>query len=456
MSNVSCLLIHNAKIVNEGHAFKGSVLIEGDKISKIFKEEVPANILQSAHVIDASDKYLFPGVIDDHVHFRDPGLTHKADLTSESKAAIAGGTTSFMDMPNTIPQTTTLDILEQKFDLAAKKSLANYSFYLGATNDNIDQVMKVDPTKVCGVKLFMGSSTGNMLVNEEASLTKVFAESPALIAIHSEDDETIKANLEKYKLEFGDDIPFNYHPIIRSAEACYKTTALAITLAQRYNSRLHVMHLSTAKELALFDCRLPLAEKRITAEACPQYLWFDDSQYDTLGARIKCNPAVKSPADKAALIEALNNNKIDVMGTDHAPHLLAEKEGGYLQAVSGMPQIQHALVLMLELAKQGKFTIEKVIEKMCHAPATLFRIEKRGFIRKGYYADLVLVDRNKSWTVATENILSKCGWSPYEGVILNHKVSHTFVNGKLVYDNGVFDESVRGERLVFNGKSSVE
>ncbi len=448
--DLGVILIHNAKIVNEGHSFKGSVLIEGNKISKIFKDDVPANVFQMAEVIDATDKYLFPGVIDGHVHFRDPGLTQKGDITSESRAAVAGGTTSYMDMPNTIPQTTTLEVLEQKFELAAEKSLANYSFYLGATNDNIDQVMKVDPSKVCGVKMFMGSSTGNMLVNEEAAITKVFAESPTLVAIHSEDDVMIKANMEKYKAEFGDDIPFRYHPLIRSAEACYKTTALAIGFARKYNSRLHVMHLTTAKELSLFEGQTPLAQKKITCEGSPQYMWLDDSMYDTLGARMKCNPAVKSAADKAALIEALNNNKIDVIGTDHAPHLLADKAGNYWEAVSGMPQIQHSLVLMLELAKQGKTTVEKVIEKMCHAPATLYRVEKRGYIRKGYFADLVLVDRNKHWTIATNNILSKCGWSPYEGTELSHQVSHTFVNGKLVYNNGVFDENVRGERLNFN------
>jgi dihydroorotase len=449
-SKQNSILIHNAKIINEGHTFKGSVLIEGDKISKIFKDDVPATVFQMAQVIDATDKYLIPGVIDGHVHFREPGLTQKADIASESKAAVAGGTTSFMDMPNTIPQTVSLEILEQKFELAAQKSLANYSFYLGATNDNISEVMKLDPKKVCGVKLFMGSSTGNMLVNEEASLTKIFAESPVLVAIHSEDDLMIKANMEKYKAELGEDIPFKYHPLIRSAEACYKTTAQAINFAHKYNSRLHVLHISTGMELSLFDGQSAVAHKQITAETAPQYLWFDDSQYDKLGARMKCNPAIKSAADKNALTEALNNNKIDVIGTDHAPHLLVEKAGSYWQAVSGMPQIQHSLVLMLELAKQGKTSVEKVIEKMCHAPATLYCIEKRGFIRKGYYADLVLVDRNKPWTVSTENILSKCGWSPYEGTSFSHKVSHTFVNGKLVYNNGELDANVRGERLVFN------
>lgn len=451
LGDLGVILIHNAKIVNEGHSFKGSVLIENDKISKIFKEDVPANIFQMARVIDASDKYLLPGVIDGHVHFREPGLTHKGDLTTESKAAIAGGTTSFMDMPNTIPQATTIQTLEQKFELAAQKSLANYSFYLGATNDNIKEIINLDRKKVCGIKLFMGSSTGNMLVNEDAAITKIFAESPVMVAIHSEDDSMITSNMKKYKAECGDEISFKYHPIIRSVEACYKTTSLAINHARKYNTRLHVLHLSTAKELSLFEGQTLLANKQITAETGPQYLWFDDSQYESMGALIKCNPAIKSISDKTALLEALNNNKIDVIATDHAPHLLEEKAGTYWQAVSGMPQIQHSLVLMLELAKQGKTTIEKVIEKMCHAPATLYRIDKRGYIRKGYYADLVLVDRNKSWTVSTENILSKCGWSPYEGLTFNHQVSHTFVNGKLVYENGVFDENVRGERLEFNG-----
>ncbi len=443
-------LIHNAKIVNEGNSFKGSVLIENDKISKIFKADVPTSIIEKATVIDATDKYLVPGVIDGHVHFREPGLTQKGDIASESKSAVAGGTTSFMEMPNTIPQATTLDILEKKFDIAAKKSFANYSFYLGASNDNIKEVMKVDPKKICGVKMFMGSSTGNMLVNEAESITKVFAESPTLVAIHSEDDEIIKANIIKYHAELGDNTPFSHHPIIRSVEACYKTTALAITHAKKYNSRLHVLHLSTAKELSLFENQIPLADKKITAEGSPQYLYLDDTMYDTLGARMKCNPAIKSSADKDALIQALNNNKIDVIGTDHAPHLLEDKQGTYWEAVSGMPHIQHSLVLMLELARQGKITLEKVIEKMCHAPATLYRVEKRGYIRKGYFADLVLVDRNKKWTISTDNILSKCGWSPYEGQQLNHQVSHTFVNGKLVYENGQIDESVRGERLVFN------
>ncbi len=443
------ILIHNAKIINEGNAFKGSVLIENDKISKIFKNDVPANIFQMATVIDATDKYLIPGIIDGHVHFREPGLCHKGDLFSESKAAVAGGVTSFMDMPNTIPQATTIANLEQKYDLAAEKSLANYSFYLGATNDNCKEIMQLDPTKVCGVKLFMGSSTGNMLVNEAEAITKVFAESPVLIAIHSEDDEMIKANMATYTAQFGDTIPFRYHPIIRSAEACYKSTAIAINYALKHNARLHVLHLSTAKELSLFDANTLLANKQITAETCPQYLWFDDTQYDSKGAYLKCNPAIKSANDKAALIEGLNSNKIDVIATDHAPHLLSEKAGNYAQAASGTPQIQHSLVVMLELAKQGKISVEKVVEKMCHAPATIYHIEKRGYIRKGYYADLVLVSRNTPWKVETDTILSKCGWSPYEETNFNHQVTHTFVNGKLVYKNGEFDESAKGKRLTF-------
>lgn len=448
-TSATLTLIHNAKIVNENRSFKGSVLIEGDKILKIFKDAVPENILQKAQVVDGTNKYLLPGVIDDHVHFREPGLTHKGDIASESRAAVAGGVTSCMDMPNTNPQTIDMPSLEEKFALASQKSLANYSCYFGVTNDNWEELKKLNPTEVCGVKLFMGSSTGNMLVNEVDALTRIFAESPLLIAAHCEDDNIIKANIEKYKAEFGDELPMKYHAAIRSVDACYQATVQAVELAMRYNARLHVLHLTTAKELSLFDNRKPLAEKKITAETCPQYLWFDDSQYDLLGAGIKCNPAIKTANDKQALVEALSNGKIDVVGTDHAPHLLSEKEGSYWQAVSGTPQIQHSLVLMLELAKQGRMTIEKVVEKMCHAPASLFRIEKRGFIRKGYYADLVLVERDASYTVEKENILSKCGWSPYEGETFSHKVTQTFVNGRLVYDKGVFDETTSGERLKF-------
>ncbi len=441
------ILIHNAKIINENQSFKGSVLIEGDKISKIFKGEVPADVLGKACVIDSTDKLLLPGVIDTHVHFREPGLTHKADILTESRAAVAGGVTSFMDMPNTVPQTTTIDLLEEKMALAAEKSLANYSFFLGATNDNLDEIKKVNPKEICGIKLFMGSSTGNMLVNEQAFLEQIFAETPTLLMIHAEDDAIINANAARYRQEFGDSLPISYHQLIRSEEACYRATAWAIELAAKHNTRAHIAHLSTAKELSLFEAK-PLADKRITAETCPQYLWFDDSFYNTLGARIKCNPAIKTATDKTALLDALNKNKIDTIGTDHAPHLLTEKEGSYWQAVSGTPEVQHVLAVMLELARQGKTTIETVVEKMCHAPATLFRVAKRGFIRKGYHADLVLVERN-SWTVIPQNILSKCGWSPYEGTRFSYQVSHTFVNGRLVYENGRFDETGQGERLMF-------
>ncbi len=442
-------LIHNATIVNEHKIFTGSVLIENEKISKIFEGEVPQDILQQAKIIDATGKYLLPGAIDDHVHFREPGLTHKGDIISESRAAVAGGITSYMDMPNTIPQTTTIELLEQKTTLAAEKSLANYSFYLGATNDNLQEIKKINPKTVCGVKLFMGSSTGNMLVNEQPFLEKIFAESPVLLMIHAEDDAIIKTNADRYKQEFGDELPISYHSAIRSEEACYKATAQAIELAVKHNSRAHIAHISTAKELSLFDYKTPLVKKRITAETCPQYLWFDDSDYEWLGAGIKCNPAIKTKADKQALVKALSDNTIDLIGTDHAPHLLSEKTGSYWKAVSGTPQIQYALPLMLELFAKGKISLEMVAQKMCHAPAELFRIEKRGFIRAGYFADLVLVEKN-DWTVSTDTILSRCGWSPYEGVSFKHKITHTFVNGNLVYKDGEFDELVNGKQLNFN------
>lgn len=449
-TNTSEYLIHNAKIVNEGHAFKGSVLIKDDKISKIFKEEVPENIIKNATVIDASGKYLFPGIIDDHVHFREPGMTQKGDIESETHAAIAGGVTSFMDMPNTDPQTITLDRIEEKCKIAAEKSLANYAFYLGVTNENIDEAAKADASKICGLKVFLGSSTGNMLMNNAKLLEQLFSSTKLLIAVHSEDEELIRANLAKCKADFKEEeIPMRYHALIRNAEECYKASSFIVGLAKKYGTRLHLMHVTSAKELSLLDKATPLAQKQITAETCPQYLWFDDSQYDKLGASIKCNPAIKTALDKNALIEALTSGAIDVVGTDHAPHLPEEKEGGYLQAKSGTPQIQFSLAVMLELAKQGKITVEKVVEKMSHAPATLFHLEKRGFIRKGFYADLVLVDRNIHWTVEKDNILSKCGWSPYEGTTFSHKVSHTFVNGKLVYFDGKFDETTKGARLTF-------
>ena len=443
------ILIHNAKIINEGNSFKGSLLIEGDKISKIFKDAVPANILQNSEVIDGEGKWLIPGVIDTHVHFREPGLTQKGDIHSESRAAVAGGVTSFMDMPNTIPQTISMELFDQKVELAAQKSLANFSFYLGATNDNIEEIKNADPKKVCGIKVFLGSSTGNMLVNNHDALERIFEQSPVLVATHNEDEEMIKANIQKYKAEFGDNpIPIIYHELIRSSDACYKATAKAVELAQKYNTRLHVLHLSTEKELALFENK-PLSEKRITAETCVGYLWFDDRDYERLGARIKCNPSIKKEKSRLALLKAVENGNIDTIATDHAPHLLSEKEGDALHAVSGFPSIQYSLPMMLELAKKGNFTREQVVEKMCHNPAKLFHIEKRGFIRKGFYADLALIDPNAPYKVKKEDLLYKCGWSPLEDAALSHKITHTFVNGHPVYNQGAFDEKNRGRLIDF-------
>jgi dihydroorotase len=443
------ILILGAKIINEGKSFTGSVLIKDNFIDKIFKEEVPEKIIAKSQVINADGKWLIPGVIDEHVHFREPGLTQKADIESESKAAAAGGITSFMDMPNTIPQTTTLALVEEKCEIASKKSLINYSFYLGATNNNIDEIKNADPKKICGLKVFMGSSTGDMLVEDKANLEAIFTTSPLLIVTHNEDSAIIAAKTEEYKTEFnGKDIPIKFHPAIRPEEACYKSTVMAVEFAKKYNSRLHVLHVSTAKELALFD-KSAVKDKKITAETCIQYLWFDAGDYDRLGTKIKCNPAIKSKENKLALQKTLSENLIDCIATDHAPHLPAEKEGDALTAVSGIPLIQHSLIVMLELVKKGFLTREKLVEKMCHNPATLFKIHKRGFIRKGYYADLVLINPDKSWTVETENILSKCAWSPFEGETFTSQVTHTFVNGNLIYENGQFNDSVKGKRLEF-------
>jgi len=445
------ILIHNAKIFTEKNTFRGSLRIENELIAEIFKGEVPENVLQNNTVIDASDLWLLPGVIDTHVHFREPGLTQKADIYTESRAAVAGGVTSFIDMPNTIPQTTTLALWEEKCSLASEKSLANYSFYLGATSENKEEIRQADPKKIPGVKLFMGASTGNMQVTDKEFLQWLFAESPLLVMAHCEDSSVIQRNIETFKAQFGDNIPVSNHPLIRSSEACYKSTAVAVEMAMRYNTRLHVAHISTAHELALFDINRSLAEKKITAEGCVHYLWFDSNDYERLGARIKCNPAIKTEADKKALIQAISSNRLDTVATDHAPHLLTDKEGGCLQAASGIPLIQHSLPAMLQLARHGQFTVEKVVEKMSYAPATLFRIPRRGYVRKGYFADLVLVDPNNRWTVAPENIVSKCGWSPFEGQEFHARVTHTFVNGHLVYDNGKFDESLKGKELQFNG-----
>ena len=442
-------LIKNATIVNEGKTFVGSVLIDGERIKAVFEANQPVEIKEPFTEINATGLLLIPGVIDDQVHFREPGLTHKGDIYSESKAAVAGGITSYFEMPNTKPQATTIELLEDKYTIAAEKSFANYSFLMGVTNDNIDELKKINPRNVAGLKMFMGSSTGNMLVDNEKTLHRVFSEIPLLIVTHCEDEATIQANIQHYKSLLGDDIPVEYHPLIRNAEACYKSSSFAVELATKYNSRLHVFHLSSAKEMSLFSSDKPLKEKRITAEVCVHHLWFNDTDYAKFGNRIKWNPAIKSESDRQALIDAVNSNKIDVVATDHAPHLLSEKEGSCLKAASGGPLVQHSLVAMLQLVKQGAFTLEKVIEKMCHAPADLFKLENRGYIRSGYFADLVLVDLNKPWTVSTENIMYKCGWSPFEGTTFDASVKQTWVNGKLVYDNGKVDETVRGKRLLF-------
>lgn len=436
-------LIKNASIVNEGRIFKGSVLINGNLIAEVFEGAVPEPTA-GVRVIDATGKMLLPGVIDDQVHFREPGLTHKGDIASESRAAVAGGVTTFMDMPNTKPQTTTLADLHWKLSRAAETSLANYSFFFGGTNDNMDDIRKLDRSRVPGLKLFLGSSTGNMLVDKKDSLERIFGEADMLIAIHAEKEEVIKRNIAYYTGLYGDDLDISFHSKIRSEEACYASSAEAVELATRLGSRLHILHLSTAKELSLLSNSMPLSRKKITAEVCVHHLWFYDADYARFGNRIKWNPAVKTLDDRIALRDAVNDNTVDIVATDHAPHLLSEKEGSCLKAASGGPLVQHSLVAMLELVAEGCFTYEKVVDKMAHMPAELFRIDRRGYIRRGYYADLVLVDPDKSQTVAPENILYKCGWSPFEGTTFHHSVSQTFVNGHLVYDNGTIDESVRG------------
>lgn len=439
--------IHNARIVNEGQTFDGAIVIENEVIAEVLKAgETPT--APCDETIDAQGMYLIPGVIDDHVHFRDPGLTHKADMTSESKAAAAGGVTSYMDMPNTNPQTTTLEALEDKFKDAANKSIVNYSFYFGATNNNADDLAKLDKTQVCGVKLFMGSSTGNMLVDQMETLKNIFANAGMLIATHCEDQHIISANTAIYKEKYGDDPDVKYHPAIRNEEACYESSALSVKLAKETGARLHIMHISTAKELTLLQNK-PIEEKNITAEACVSHLFFCDKDYERFGARIKCNPAIKSEADRDALRQALTENLIDVIGTDHAPHLLSEKQGGALKAVSGMPTLQFSLNSVMELVHEGLLSMEQLVQKMCHAPATLYQIEKRGFIRPGYQADIVLLNPQKEWTVTNECILSKCGWSPMEGQTFHSKVEKTFVNGHLVYADNQVDESHRGQALRF-------
>lgn len=450
------ILIKNATIVNEGKKFQGSVLILDEEIAGVYtaEEELPA-ATDIDQTIDANGMYLLPGVIDDHVHFREPGLTHKADIESESRAAAAGGVTSYMDMPNVKPLTTNLENLEEKFRLAAEKSKVNYSFFFGATNNNADLLPQLDKQKVCGVKLFMGSSTGNMLVDQKNALYEVFRKSPVLIMTHCEDSAVINENISRCKALYGDDPSVEHHPEIRNAEACYRSSSLAVSLARETGARLHIAHISTAKELELFSDEPLLTAsyertgKQITAEACVAHLIYSEEDYRTLGTRIKCNPAIKSRSDRDALRRALCDGRIDVVGTDHAPHLLSEKNGGCLKAVSGMPMIQFSLNAMLELSDEGVLPVERVVELMAHAPAALFDIQRRGFIRKGYYADLVLVQPGCDWTVSTDNILSKCGWSPLEGHTFHWKVKYTFCNGHLLYNNGTIDEQYRGKALTF-------
>lgn len=438
--------IVNANIVNEGKVFQGDVLIKGQYI-----EAIGTNLSAppSAVTLDARGKYLLPGVIDDQVHFREPGLTHKATIYSEAKAAVAGGVTSFMEMPNTNPPTFTQQLLEEKFDIAARTSLANHSFFIGAANDNLDEVMKTDLTRVCGLKIFMGSSTGNLLVDAPETLENFFSRFPALIATHCEDEATIRHNTAEYKERYGEDLPIAYHPLIRSAEACYKSSSFAIGLAKKHGTRLHILHISTGAETALFGNTLPLAKKKITAEACVHHLWFNDTDYKRLGTRIKWNPAIKTAADQEEIFKALLDDHIDVIATDHAPHTQEEKNNTYFKAPSGGPLVQHSLVAMLEFYHQGKIGLERIVQKMSHNPAILFRIRQRGFIREGYFADLVLADLHKPWTVEKSNILTQCGWSPFEGTRFRSAVTHTFVSGHLAYAGGTFDENKKGERLLF-------
>jgi dihydroorotase len=451
------LLIKSASIVNENEIFPGSVVIRNGKIQRIIRGNDPSLHLTDLEIIDANGKFLLPGIIDEHVHFREPGLTHKGDISSESAAAVAGGITSFMEMPNTMPQTTTLILLEQKHELASGKSLANYSFYLGATNDNLAEIKKIKPSLVCGLKLFMGASTGNMLVDDIKTLESIFAECPVIIVMHCEDEKTIRLNMEHYRKKFGEDIPVKYHPFIRSTEACYKSSSFAIQLARKYNSRAHILHVSTNKELDLFD-PVPLTpSKLVTSEACIHHLWFDDSRYEDLSSFIKWNPAIKTARDRKDLVDSLQQNRIDVVATDHAPHTLEEKKNTYFKTPSGGPMVQHSLVAMLELYHQQKITLHTIVNKMAHAPASLFSIKNRGYIQEGYWADLVLVDMNAPWTVTPENILYKCKWSPFIGQTFRSKIIYTFVNGRKVYENPLGDPSIhninkdyKGMRLEFD------
>ena len=441
------ILLKNAKIVNDNKIFPADILLEDDVILKI-EDQISSD--SAAKVMDLEGKYVIPGAIDDQVHFREPGLTHKGTIATESRAAVAGGITTFMEQPNTNPQTTTIKALEDKFEMARNSAFANYSFLFGGTNDNLEEIKKLDKNACSGIKLFLGSSTGNMLVDNEEVIEKIFRNTEMVISAHCEDESTIKANFAKYKAQYGDDIPVKYHPLIRSAEACYLSSSRAIALAKKTGARFHVFHLSTGKETELFRNDIPLEDKKITAEVCIHHLWFSEEDYDTKGTLIKWNPAVKTAADRDQLWEALLDDRIDVIATDHAPHTLEEKNNVYTSAPSGGPLVQHALPAMLEKYHGGKISLEKIVEKMCHNPAKLFQIKKRGFIREGFYADLVVLDLNDSWTVTKENIAYKCGWSPFEGNSFKSRITHTFVNGHLAYENGNFSEERKAMRLTFN------
>lgn len=445
------IVIKNVTIVNEGRQFTGNLLIENEFIKEInpSSDSLPS-YPKHTEIIDATGQILIPGVIDDQVHFREPGLTHKGSIKTESKAALAGGVTSFMDMPNTLPQTTTQELLEKKYETASVDSYANYSFYLGATNHNLDEILRTDPSEVCGIKVFMGSSTGNMLVDKAEALEKIFSGSKLLIAVHCEDEETIQKNILHYRKIYGERVPVEYHPLIRSRDACYKSSSYAVELAKKYGTRLHLLHLSTADELELLDNSTASADKQITAEVCVHHLWFSDEDYSRYGNRIKWNPAIKTGKDREALFNGVLNDFIDIVATDHAPHTIKEKDNLYFNAPSGGPLVQHSLQIMLEFYHQKKISLEKIVEKMCHTPAEIFNIERRGFIRKGYYADLVLVDLNKPYEVSKDNLLYKCMWSPFEGTVFHSSVTHTFVNGRLAYQNGQFNEHIRGKRLQFD------
>jgi len=439
-------LIKQATLINEGKIFTADVYVKDHLIHTIGNN---LNFIADT-VIEAHERYLIPGIIDDQVHFREPGLTHKADLSTESRAAVAGGITTYMEMPNTKPQTLTQELLEAKYARAAQVSMANYSFYMGASNDNLEELLKTDPRTVCGLKVFMGSSTGNMLVDDIGVLENIFRHANMLVATHCEKEYVIRRNLKEYVAQYGEDIPVQYHPIIRSHEGCYLSSSEAVALAKKYNTRLHVLHISTADELALFENETPLRQKRITAEACIHHLWFTDRDYERKGKFIKWNPAVKTQTDRDAIRAAVLSNRIDVIATDHAPHTLEEKARPYTKAPSGGPLVQHALPAIFELARTGVFPLTRVVEKMCHAPAECFQIEKRGYLREGYYADMVLIDMNQAWEVHKSNVLYKCGWSPFEGTTFHTKVLKTFVNGQLVYNEGQFDTNIKGQRILFD------